>query len=427
MADGMEMSTGITGGNPRRYPFSRHRLDLDPLHAQLRRDEPVCRVQLPYGRPAWLVTSYELVKLVLSDPRFSRKAALAGDNPREDPFDLLQQFPETVLNMDPPEHTRIRRLAGKALTSRRVEQLRPRARQIAAGLIDDMTAAGPPADLVQGYSFAFPASVICELLGIPEGDRRQFRSWTAGMSSTSTASPQEQQGILLKMFGYFGELFAQRRKERGEDLLTALIRARDRDDRLTETELVFLGLSLLVGGRDTTAHQITNVMYTLLRHRRQLDQLTARPELIPGAVEEVLRYIVLGNAVNPRIATVDVQLGDVLVRAGEPVLTAMAAANRDPSVFDRPEELDITREPHPHLAFGHGPHFCPGAQLARMELQTSVETILSRLTGLRIAVPESDLTWQQGTMMRGLTALPLSWDTGFDSSTPRPQIGASPE
>jgi cytochrome P450 len=417
MADSMDIGTGTTGRTPRRYPFSRHRLDLDPLHAQLRRDEPVCRVQLPYGRPAWLVTSYELVKLVLSDPRFSREATLVGDNPREDPLDLLQQFPETVVNMDPPEHTRIRQLAGKAVTSRRVEQLRPRARQIAAGLIDVMTAAGPPADLVQSYSFAFPASVICELLGIPEADRHQFQSWTAGMSSTSTVSPQEQQEVFLNMFGYFGQLFAARRKQPGDDLLTALTQARDRDDRLTETELMFLGVSLLVGGRETTAHQITNVVYTLLTNPRQLDQLKARTELIPAAVEEMLRYIVLGNAVNPRIAMVDVQLGDALIRAGEPVLTAMVAANRDPSVFDRPEELDITRQPNPHLTFGHGPHFCPGAQLARMELQVSVETIVSRLAGLRIAVPEGDLRWQEGTMMRGLIALPLSWDTGPTSRT----------
>jgi cytochrome P450 len=403
-------STETTDRTPRSYPFSRNRLDPDPLYAQLQRDEPVCRVQLPYGRPAWLVTSYELTKLVLGDPRFSREATLVGDNPREDPDDL--QVAESILNMDPPKHTRIRQLVGRAFTPRRVEQLRPRARQIAAGLIDDMTAAGPPADLVQGYSFAFPAGVICELLGIPEADRHQFQSWTVGMSSTSTVSPQEQQEIFLNMFSYFGQLFAQRREQPGDDLLTALAQARDRDDRLTDTELVFQGVGLLVGGRETTAHQITNVAYTLLTHPQQLGLLRARPELIPDAVEEMLRYIVLGNAMNPRIATVDVRLGHVLVRAGEPVLTANAAANRDPGVFGRPEELDITRQPNPHLTFGHGPHFCPGSQLARMELQVSLELLLSRLPGLRIAVPEDDLRWKEGTVMFGPTALPLSWDAG---------------
>lgn len=410
MADSSELTTQITGEVPRGYPFSRHRLDYDPLYAQLQKDEPVCPVQLPYGRPAWLVTTYELTKVVLGDQRFSREATLVGDNPREDPVDF--QVAESILNMDPPKHTRIRQLLGKAFTSRRVEQLRPRAQQIAASLIDDLTAAGPPGDLVQSYSFAFPAMVICELLGIPEAHWHQFRSWTAGMSSTSTASPEEQQQIYLNLFGYFSELFAQRRERPGEDLLSGLAQARDNDDRLTEKELVFQAVGLLVGGRETTAHQITNVVYTLLTYPEQLELLRARPNLIPGAVEEMLRFIVLGNAMNPRIATADVQLGDVLVRAGEPVLTDNAAANRDGSIFDHPDELDITRQPNPHLAFGYGPHFCPGAQLARMELQVSLETIVSRLPGLRIAAASGDLTWQEGTVMRGLTALPLSWDVG---------------
>lgn len=394
-----------TAGTPRRYPFSRNRLEPDPLYAQLQRDEPVCRVQLPYGRPAWLATTYELAKLVLGDQRFSREATLEGDNPREDPVDI-GQVPESILSMDPPKHTRIRQLVGKAFTPRRVGEMRPRARQIASGLIDDMAAPGPPADLVQGFSFAFPAIVICELLGIPEADRRQFRRLH------STATPEEQQEIFLNLFSYFDGLIAQRRERPGDDLLTWLVQARDNDDRLTETELLFLGVSLLVGGYETTAHQITNMVYTLLTHRQQLDLLRARPELIPDAVEELLRFIVLGNAINPRIATVDVQLGDVLVRAGEPVLSATTAANHDQSVFDRPDELDITRQPNPHLSFGYGPHFCPGAHLARMELQVSLDTILSRLPGLRIAVPESDLTWKEGTAMRGLTAFPLSWDAG---------------
>jgi cytochrome P450 len=308
--------------------------------------------------------------------------------------------------MDPPKHTRIRQLVGKAFTPRRVEQLRPRTRQIASGLIGDMAAAGPPADLVQGFSFAFPATVICELLGIPEADRRQFRQ------VHSTATPEEQQEIYLNLFSYFDALIAQRRERPSDDLLTWLVQARDHDDRLTETELLFLALALLVGGYETSANQITNMVYTLLTHRQQLDLLRAHPELIPDAVEELLRFIALGNAINPRIATADVQLGDVLICPGEPVLSATTAANHDNSVFDRPDELDITRQPNPHLSFGYGPHFCPGAHLARMELQVSLATILSRLPGLRIAIPESDLSWQEGTTMRGLTAFPLSWDVG---------------
>jgi cytochrome P450 len=392
----------------RSYPFSRSRLDPDPQYAELRRTEPVCRVQLPYGPWAWLVTSYELTRSVLGDARFSRAATVGRDNPRECPVEF-GQVAESVLCMDPPTHTRIRQLAGRAFTARRVEQLRPRARQIASGLIDGMAAAGPPADLVESFSFAFPAIIICELLGIPEADRHVFRRWTDAIVSTTTSSSSQEQEIYLHLAGYLASLFAQRRAGPGDDLLTWLVQARDNQDRLTEAELLFLGMALLVGGYETTAHQITNMVYTLLSHDQQLRQLRARPELLPDAVEEMLRFIVFGSALNPRIATADVKLGEVVARAGEPVLCSRSSANRDERVFPRAGELDITRDPNPHVAFGYGPHYCLGAHLARMELQVALGTIFSRLPGLHIAVPENELTWQTGIMMRGLAAFPVAW------------------
>lgn len=398
----------MTSRAARSYPFSRNRLDPDPQYAELRRSEPVCRVQLPYGPPAWLVTDYHLTKSVFGDERFSRAATINRDNPRECPVEI-GQVAESVLSMDPPEHTRIRRLAGRAFTARQVERLRPRAQQIASGLIDDMAAAGPPADLVESFSFAFPAIIICELLGIPAVDRHAFRRWTDAVVSTSTSTPEQVQDTYLHLAGYLAGLFAQRRAQPGNDLLTWLVQARDNEDRLTEAELLFLGMALLVGGYETTAHQITNMVYTLLTHDRQLRQLKARPELLPNAVEEMLRFIVFGNALNPRIATGDVKLGAVLIRAGEPVLCSRSSANHDEQVFARGGELDFTRDPNPHVAFGYGPHYCLGAHLARMELQVALGTILPRLPGLHIAVPEEELTWQAGTMMRGLSAFPLGW------------------
>jgi cytochrome P450 len=396
------------GQVPRTYPFSRIRLEPDPQYAELRRNEPVCRVQLPFGPPAWLVTDYHLTKAVHGDARFSRAAAVGRDNPRETAADV-SQVAESILSMDPPEHTRIRKLVGKALTPRRVEELRPRAADIASGLLDDMIAAGPPADLVDSFSFALPAIMICELLGIPERDRHTFRSWADATVSGTTATPVQEQDAYLHLAGYISRLFAQRRARPGGDLLTRLVHARDNDDRLSEPELLVLAMALLVAGYETTARQITNMTYTLLTHPPQLQQLSQQPELLPAAVEEMLRFNVFGSAINPRIATTDVELGDVLVRAGEPVLCSRGSANRDENVFSRADELDFGRDPNPHLAFGYGPHFCLGANLARMELQVALGTILSRLSRLRIAVPEDSLTWHEGTMMRGLAAFPVTW------------------
>jgi cytochrome P450 len=411
MADGTETGSGSSSGTPRSFPFGpNHRLDLDPLFAQLQREQPVCRIRLPHGPPAWLATTHQLARSMLADPRFSRTAALGRDIPRYVPVEL-GQVAENLLLMDPPKHTRIRQLAGRALTTRRVELLRPRVRQIASGLIDDLLAAGPPADLVEGFSFALPVIVICELLGVQPEDRHAFRRWADGTVSTARLTEQQQQEIHLHLAGYLARQFEQRRSQPGDDLLTWLVEACDEQDRLTDTELLFLSLALLVAGYETTARQITNAVYTLLTHPRELGVLRSRPELMPTAVDELLRFMTFGTPVNPRIATTDVQLGDVLVRAGEPVMYYAASANHDESVFSSAYQLDLTRHPNPHLAFGHGPHVCIGAPLARLEIQVALETILSRLPGLRIAVPESDLAWQTATLMRGLAAFPVSWDT----------------
>ena len=391
-----------------RYPFSRVRLEPDPQYAVLRRESPVCRVQLPYGPPTWLVTDYHLTKAVLGDSSFSRAATVERDNPRESAVDI-GQFAESVMSMDPPEHTRIRQLVGRAFTPRRVEQFRPRAKQIASSLIADMMAAGPQADLVESFSFAFPAIVICELLGIPDSDRLSFRGWTDAVVSNTATTGQQEQEAYIQLAGYLAGLFAQRRAEPGNDLLTWLVQARDSGDRLSESELLFLGMALLVGGYETTAHQITNMLYTLLTHPEQLSELRARPELLAGAVEELLRFIVFGSAVNARIALTDVQVGNMTVRAGDPVLCSRSSANHDEAVFSHPDDLDLRRDPNPHLAFGYGPHFCLGAHLARMELQVALSTLLSQLPGLHIAVPEEQLSWHTQTVMRGLTAFPVAW------------------
>lgn len=392
----------------RLYPFSDpDRLNLDPLYARLRRDEPVVRVQLPYGEEAWLATRYHDVKMVLGDPRFSRAASVGRDEPRTSP----RPIGTGMLSMDPPNHSRLRRLVAKAFTARRVEELRPATAAIATELIDAMEADGPPADLVERFSTPLPVRVICRLLGVPAADQHLFRTWSEAIISTTSLSPETVMAYLGSLHAYMAGLIAQRREEPTDDLIGAMVQARDEDnDRLTEQEMVELAAGLLAAGHETTVTQISNFVYVLLTHPDQLAVLRARPELVPGAVEELLRYVPLGAAAAfARYATEDLELSGVRIRAGEPVIAAMSSANRDATVFDRPDSFDVTRGAGPHIGFGHGVHHCLGAQLARMELQVALATLLERLPELGFAVDEKELEWKTGLLVRGLRSLPVTW------------------
>ena len=397
----------------RAYPFGPAvRLELDPLYAHLRENEPLTRVRLPYGDEAWLVLRYDDVRTVLADPRFSRAATVTRDVPRLHP----DRVAGGLVDLDPPEHSRLRRLVAKAFTVRRVERLRARAEEVAAELLDGLVAAGPPADLIEEFAVPLPGTVVCELLGIPYGDRAEFRSWVDAFVSTTALSGEKRRGYLGRLAAYLHGLATQRREEPTDDLLGALVlahdeNARDEDDSLTGDEIVDLALLLLGAGYESTATMIGNFAYTLLTRPERYELLCARPALIPGAVEELLRFIpsAPSAAALPRYATADVPLSGGIVRAGEPVLTAKAAANRDPRVFDDPERLDLTREPTNHLAFGHGVHHCVGAQLARMDLQVALAALVDRLPSLRLAVPEDELCWKSGLAVRGLVRLPVTW------------------
>ncbi|MEV4641764.1 cytochrome P450 [Actinoplanes sp. NPDC049548] len=389
----------------RPYPFSEpDRLHLDPLYARLRRTEPVTRVRLPFGEDAWLATRYQDVRTVLGDPRFSRAASVGRDEPRTTP----QQIGGGMLAMDPPDHSRLRRLVAKAFTARRVEELRPATTAIANELVDAMT---PPADLVDHFATPLPVRVICRLLGVPHTDQDLFRTWSEAIVSTTSLSPQQIEEYIGNLHAYMAGLIAQRRVTPTDDLIGALVQARDDDnDRLTEQEMVELAAGLLAAGHETTVTQIPNFVYVLLTNPAKLAELRADPELVPAAVEELLRYVPLGvSSVFARYAVEDVELSGVLVKAGEPVLGSLSAANRDDAVFTDPEELDFARESNPHMGFGHGVHHCLGAQLARMELQVALHTLLTRLPGLRLAVDEKDLPWKSGLLVRGLRAMPVTW------------------
>jgi cytochrome P450 len=397
----------ITGSQPLPYPFNRtDTLDLDERYAHLRDDEPMVRVQMPHGEQAWLATRYADARLVLGDPRFSRVTPAGHDEPRMAP----DSAPGGILAMDPPEQTRLRRLATKAFTQRGVEALRPKAIEVATELVDRMIETGPPVDLVENFAMPLPVTMICTLLGVPLADHDSFREWSEAFVSASGLTSEQIADYQGKLWGYMGELLRERKAEPREDLLSGLAMARDEDDRFTEEEILQLASGLLAAGHETTTSQIPNFVATLIEHPEELARLRARPELVPQAVEELMRYVPLGvGSAFPRYAKEDVELGGVLVKKGEAVLASLGSANRDDRAFPEADKLDLTRPIGPHLGFSHGAHHCLGAPLARMELQVALTTIVGKLPGLRLAVPAEQLRWKQGSFMRSIIELPVSW------------------
>jgi len=396
---------------PRKYPFSEpDRLNLDPAYGEVRAGEGLVRVQLPFGRPAWLATRYEDVRLVLGDPRFSRAQAVGkGDEPSLIPFG---PGPDTIVAMDPPEHTRLRRVVAKAFTMRRIDSLRPWVQKIVDDLLDDMEKHGSPIDLVESFARPQPGMTIFELMGIPYEDRPKVQRWTDIALSTLSAGYTREEVLeaAASIRAYLADQIDIRRNDPKDDLLGVLVSARDEQDRLTEQEMVNLGVAVVVTGNETTADQITNFTYLLLTHPGHLQELRDNPGLVPQAVEEMLRYTpLLAGTSFPRVATEDIVLGDVLVKAGDAVLPSMMSANRDESVFANPDVLDFHREDNPHLGTGHGVHRCLGAQLAKMELEIALSSLLKRFPELRLATSAQEVVFRKGTLQRAPQELLIAW------------------
>ena len=367
---------------------------------------PVAQGELPDGSTAWLVGGYEQVRQVLINPRFSRALAAAPGRSRQG-FELSAA--DSIIGMDPPEHTRLRKLVASAFTARRVEAMRPRVAAIVDGLIGGFITRPQPADLMTSFSGPLPVRVICELLGVPTADMDKFRTWSATLIGDWERDSGEILTALAETYEYFAELITIRRTRPDDDLLSALIAARDSGDRLSEAELTNLACTILVAGYETTAHHISLSLLALLDHPAQMARLRADPRLIPGAVEELVRYVRIGVLPLARVTTEDVELGGVTIPAGEVVLPMTMAANRDPSVFSEPDRFDISRAPASHLGFGSGAHHCLGAQLARVELQEALRGLVTRLPGLALAVPPADLRFKPGMAIHNLRSLPITW------------------
>ncbi|MEU4671661.1 cytochrome P450 [Amycolatopsis sp. NPDC023774] len=393
-----------TQSEPLAYPFNEEAgLALNAAYAAARDAEGMIRVQMPHGEPAWLATRFADARLVLGDRRFSRAMSEQKDEPRM----AAHRRSGGILTMDPPDHTRLRTLVAKAFTVRRVELLRPRVEELATGLIEDMKAAGQPADLVDAYALPIPVAVICELLGVPTEDRPKFRVWSDAALTSSGLTAEEFERNREELRAYMSGLIAQHREQPQDDLMTALIGARDVRDRLTELELVDLCVGILIAGHETTASQIPNFVYALLDQPGQWKKLVEDPSLINAAVEELLRFVPLGAGAGfARYATEDVQVGDVLVREGEPVLVAIGAANRDRLQFSDADTLVFDREDTHHLGFGHGVHHCLGAPLARLELQEALKALTREMPDLHLA---GDIVWKTQMLVRGPRSMPIGW------------------
>ncbi|MFM9610746.1 cytochrome P450 [Streptomyces niveiscabiei] len=388
---------------PLDYPFNEgHSLELSRRYEEALADDGLRLVRLPYGDPAWLATRYADVRGVLGDSRFSRAACAVNDEPREAELQVNQG----MMAMDPPDHSRLRRLLSKAFTVQRIERMRPEVRELTERLLAGMVAAGPPADLVESLALPLPVIVICRMLGVPEADQQLFRTWSENTVSSAVGA-REAEASRQDFHAYVSGLVAERRERPGDDLMSALIEARDHEDRLSEAELFEQCVGLLIAGHETTATSVPNFLYTLFQHPDQLRRLREDPELIPSAVEELLRYVPLRTgALAARWATEDVRVGGTLVREGEPVVVSVGAANRDARQFAEPGVLDLARSGNRHVAFGYGVHYCPGSALARLEIQEALRALLSGLPGLRLA---GDVEWKSRMSLRGVRRMPVEW------------------
>ncbi|MDQ0911485.1 cytochrome P450 [Streptomyces canus] len=376
------------------------------VYRRLRDTAPVHRIAGPDGTPAWIVTRYDDVRAALADPRLSldKRYATAGTYKG---FSLPPALDANLLNMDPPDHTRIRRLVGRAFTPRRIEQLRGPIRRTADRLLDALGSHGTT-DLIASYAAPLPITVICDLLGIPDEHRLDFRVWTDTLVAPDPAAgPTAAKEAVVAMLGFFTRLLTDKRRAPADDLLSDLIAVRDEGDRLSEDELMSLAFLILFAGYENTVQLIGNAVLALFQHPGQLAALREDATRLPAAVEEFLRYEGPALLAIRRFPVEDVTIGGVTVPAGETVWVSPSAANRDPDRFPDPDRLDLARDASGHLALGHGIHYCLGAPLARAETEIALAALLERFPDLALAEPTP--RWRTSLRARGLLALQVSY------------------
>jgi cytochrome P450 PksS len=405
----------MTKAANRNLASRQHNADPYPYYARLRRDSPVHKVILPDKQVAWLVTRYDDVLGVLKDDRFvkDRLNALTPKEAGRQPWvpAFAEPLTRNMLDVDDPDHTRLRGLVNRAFTPRRVEQIRDRIESLTEELLAAVRGR-KRFDLIGAIAQPIPTTIIAEMLGVPVEDRGKFGRWSRRIVSADSSAAAMMLAIPNFWFflRYIRRLVRVQQGETRDDMLGALVRAEADGERLNEDELLAMVFLLLVAGHETTVNLIGNGVLALMEHPEQMRMLRRDPSLIKPAIEELLRYGSPLKTATERYAREDVTVAGVKIPRGSLVLAVIASANRDERQFTNPDTLDITREPNRHLSFGMGAHFCLGASLARMEGQIAIATLLSNITKWRLAVAPRSLRWRRGLVLRGLEAMPVVVD-----------------
>ncbi|MGI8835669.1 MAG: cytochrome P450 family protein [Pyrinomonadaceae bacterium] len=384
-----------------------------PFLAGLRRSQPVYRTALPDKTPVWLITRYEDVAALLRDERFvkNRRTAMTPEQLRKMPWvpPMFRPLERNMLDLDPPDHTRLRALVHKAFTPSLMGQMRDRIQSLADELLESVAHKGQM-DLINDYALPLPMTIITEILGVPSRDRHKFHQWSQAVVSLTSPKPTVRVIPSVWMFiRYLRRFFRMRRRDTRDDLASALIQAEEAGDKLSEDELLAMVFLLLIAGHETTVNLIGTGMLALLEHPDQMEKLRGNPAMIKTAVEELLRYSSPVFMSTERYAREDWNIQGVTIPRGGMTLGVIGSANRDEKVFENPDALDITREPNKHLSFGQGIHFCVGAPLARLEAQIAINTLLRRMPDLHLSVATDSLRWRPSMILRGLEKLPAAF------------------
>jgi cytochrome P450 len=384
-----------------------------PVYARLRDEAPIQRLMLSKKQPMWLITRYADVVALLKDDRFSKdkRASLTPEQAKNQPWvpAIFKPMERNMLDLDDPDHGRLRGLVHKAFTPRLIAHMQERIQRLANDLLDRVQRRGRM-DIIKDYALPIPTTIIAEMLGVPASDHGKFHRWSNNLTSSGMTGLDMLKAMpsAIGFLRYSRSLVKARRLNPGDDLISGLVLAEEAGDRLSEDELVSMIVLLLIAGHETTVNLIGNGMQALLEHPNQLDQLRRNPALLKTAVEELARFNSPVALATERYARQDIDWHGVTIRRGELVFGALAAANRDERQFAEPDRLDLGRDPNKHLAFGQGAHYCLGAPLARMEAQIAISTLLQRFEDLRPALAPQALRWRKGLVLRGLTALPVA-------------------